>query len=364
MSETPTFSHAAVAAPHNLAASVGRDVLLEGGNAIEAMVAMAASIAVVYPHMNGIGGDGFWTIREPGRSGTVRVIMAGGPAAAAATIARYRDKGFDAIPPRGTDAALTVPGTVEGWRAALELSRARGGQLPLDRLLGPAIAQARDGVAVSPSEARIVPNEREALEAAPGFADHFLTEGTQPAAGTLRRQPALAATLEQLAHAGLRDFYSGDVARELAADLDRIGSPLDREDLRRFEAAWRPPLSVRLADCTLFNAPPPTQGLASLLILALFEQLGVRRPDEFAHLHGLIESTKLALHVRDRACIDPRFFAGDPSAFLDPRLIAREALRIDMMRSAAMPVRFGGGDTVWLGAIDADGLAVSFIQSI
>ncbi|MEE7448071.1 gamma-glutamyltransferase, partial [Methylobacterium radiotolerans] len=122
MPETPVFTSAAVAAPHSLAARAGQTVLAQGGNAIEAMVAMAASIAVVYPHMNGIGGDGFWLVRE--RGGRVRGIEACGPAGRLATIPRYREKGYDAIPARGPDAMVTVAGAVGGWRLALELARA------------------------------------------------------------------------------------------------------------------------------------------------------------------------------------------------------------------------------------------------
>src|SRR3712207_4405874 len=118
MPETPVFPGAAVAAPHTLAAESGRAILQEGGNGLEAMVAMAATIAVVYPHMNALGGDAFWLVRGPG--GRVRAIEACGPAGSLATIKRYRDKGYDAIPPRGPDAALTVAGAVAGWRAALD----------------------------------------------------------------------------------------------------------------------------------------------------------------------------------------------------------------------------------------------------
>src|ERR1700746_4038045 len=95
----------AVCAPHHLAVEAGRAILAEGGNAIEAMVAMAASIAAVYPHMNHVGGDAFWLIREPG--GRVRAIMATGPAGAKATPALYREHGHDQIPARGPLAALT-----------------------------------------------------------------------------------------------------------------------------------------------------------------------------------------------------------------------------------------------------------------
>src|SRR4051812_3910670 len=152
MTETPVFSTAAVAAPHRLAAETGQMILAAGGNAIEAMVAMASTVAVVYPHMNGLGGDGFWLVREPG--GRMHALDAAGPAGALATIRRYRDKEYDAIPPRGVDSAITVAGAVGGWRLALELSRYLGGGLPLDLLLGDAIRLAREGYAVSGSEER------------------------------------------------------------------------------------------------------------------------------------------------------------------------------------------------------------------
>ncbi len=135
MTDTPTFSRAAVAAPHHLAAEAGRAILAEGGNAIEAMVAMAATIAVVYPHMNSIGGDGFWLIAENPRR--VRAIEGCGYAGHGATIERYRERG--AIPSRGPEAALTVPGTIDGWARALELSASLGGKLPLAMLLDAAI---------------------------------------------------------------------------------------------------------------------------------------------------------------------------------------------------------------------------------
>src|SRR4051794_41858055 len=125
MPETPVFS-AAVAAPHRLVAEAGRAVLAEGGNAIEAMAAMAATIAVVYPHMNAIGGDGFWLVREPG--GRVRAIEACGAAGSLATIGRYRDRGYEAIPGRGPDAAATVAGAVGGWRGGPGYARTPRGR--------------------------------------------------------------------------------------------------------------------------------------------------------------------------------------------------------------------------------------------
>ena len=124
MSSTEVFSSAATAAPHRLAAEAGRDILAQGGNAIEAMLAMAATIAVVYPHMNSIGGDGFWLIHEP--KGRVRAIEACGFAGAKATIERYRNLEVDVIPARGPNAALTVPGAIGGWMLAHDLADVAG----------------------------------------------------------------------------------------------------------------------------------------------------------------------------------------------------------------------------------------------
>src|SRR5207302_3723554 len=200
-----------VAAPHLAAAEAGRQVLAEGGNALEAMVAMAATIAAVYPHMNHIGGDGFWLVREP--SGRVRALMAPGRAGAHARRELYRD--HETIPARGPLAALTVPGAVAGWRLALEAAQARGGRLPLKVLLTPAIVQARNGYTVTRSQARLTQEQFTGLKDVPGFAAHFLVDGKVPQIGAVLKQEAFAATLEHLTHAGLEDFYRGDVGREI-----------------------------------------------------------------------------------------------------------------------------------------------------
>jgi oxamate amidohydrolase len=362
MNDTPSFSHAAVAAPHGLAAQAGRDILVQGGNAIEAMVAMAATIAVVYPHMNAIGGDGFWLIREPG--GKVRAIEACGFAGEKATRERYAKAELEAIPPRGPDAALTVPGSVGGWALALELSAAIGGRLPLGVLMENAIRHAMDGYPVSPSEARFDPLKHKDLIAAPGFAETYLVDGKPAKAGDLRKVTRLGETLAQLAHAGLDDFYRGDSAREIAADLERIGSPVTRADLKSYRAVWRQPLSLSLPGVTLYNTQPPTQGLASLILLGLFERLNVKNVESFAYFHGLIEASKRALSIRDHVVTDFNQLDYDCADFLAADALDREAAAISMTRAASWPLKFDAGDTVWMGAIDAEGRAVSFIQSV
>jgi oxamate amidohydrolase len=350
----------AVCAPHAAAVEAGRSILTEGGNAIEAMVAMAATIAAVYPHMNHIGGDGFWLIHEP--SGRVRAIMAPGPAGRNARPELYRD--YETIPPRGPLAALTVPGAIGGWMLALQAAKAHGGSLPLDLLLADAISRARNGYQVTRSQERLTRENIESLKSAPGFAETFLVDGKIPAAGTMLKQEKLAATLSHLAHAGLADFYRGDVGHEIAADLEHIGSPVTREDLTRYEAKFAEPLRADLSVGTVYNTDAPTQGVASLMILALFDRLSVKEPEGFDHVHGLIEATKRGLRARDRAVTDPNYLAHPLDRYLDPRFLAGEAMKIDRHKAARWPVESGGGDTIWMGAADSSGLVVSYIQSL
>ena len=349
-----------VAAPHSAAVEAGRLVLAEGGNALEAMVAMAATIAAVYPHMNHLGGDGFWLLREP--NGRLRALMSPGAAGANARLELYRE--YEAIPPRGSLAALTVPGAVAGWMLALEAAHAHGGHVPLDVLLAPAIRHARDGYGVTASQARFTAQKLDELKDVPGFAATFLLDGKPPAAGAALRQQALAGTLDHLARAGLDDFYRGDVGREIAADLERVGSPVTREDLARHRAIVAEPLTVAISSGTLANTPPPTQGFVSLLLLAIFDRLDVKTAEGFDHVHGIIESTKRAFRVRDRYLTDSDRLAHPPERYLQPAFLAAEAARIDRRKAAPWPPSAGAGDTVWMGAADARGLVVSYIQSL
>jgi gamma-glutamyltranspeptidase/glutathione hydrolase len=351
-----------VAAPHRAAVEAGRAILAEGGNAIEAMVAMAAAIVAVYPHMCHLGGDAFWLIREP--SGRVRAVMGAGRAGTNASPAFYREHGHDTIPARGPLAALTVPGAVATWMMALEAARAQGGRLPLPVLLEAAIRRARDGSAVSRSQAQLTAEKLTELAPVPGFATTFLADGKPPDVGTIRPQSALAATLDHLAAAGLDDFYRGDVGREIAADLAAIGSPVTRDDLQRTRAIPAEPPSVTIDAGTLYNTPPPTQGLASLIILALFSRLRVAEAESFDHIHGLIEATKRAFMVRDRFITDPDRLPGPVAPFLDAAFLDAQASRIDRRTAAAWRPGAGAGDTVWIGAADASGLIVSSNQSI
>jgi gamma-glutamyltranspeptidase len=355
-----TAARGMVTAPHHLAAQAGLTVMRDGGNAVEAMIAAASTIAVVYPHMNAIGGDGFWLISRPGKAPVG--IDACGRAAGLATPDWYRTKGHVAIPSRGPLAANTVAGAVSGWIAALLEA---GGRLPLARLLQDAIWYAREGTPVTQSQVDYTARFRGELAPQPGFAPAFLRDGAPPPARELQRFPALARTFERLAQRGLDDFYRGDVARALSAELARVGSPLRADDLGQHQAALVEPLSVDVSAGTLYNLPPPTQGLASLMILAIFDRLreGVA-VDTFGHVHGIVEATKQAFLVRNRHVGDPDTMRVNARDFLRDATLADCARAIDAARARPWPEPAARGDTVWMGAVDADGMLVSYIQSV
>jgi len=358
-------SRAMAVAPHALASQSALAVMREGGNAVEAMIAAAATIAVVYPHMNSLGGDGFWLISRPGRPPLA--LEACGAAAAAADIASYRDRGLDTIPFRGGLAANTVAGTVSGWNAAHEWSRRElGGRLPLSRLLADAVDYARHGMPVTASQAACTQAKREELSSIPGFADTFLPGGQAPATGSLFRQPRLADTLEHLARSGLDDFYRGAPAEALARDLAAVGSPLAAADLAAHQPVWKTALVLEHSLGKVYNVPPPTQGLVSLLILGQLDRRLPRDLDPAGadYVHLCVEATKLAFGVRDAHITDPAHMDVDPQSLLAPRELDAMAARISTEQAAPWGKGKGPADTIWMGAVDADGVAVSFIQSI
>lgn len=358
MINTPRSYRGMVTSPHHLASLAGLDVLKDGGTAVEAAVATAAALAVVYPHMTGIGGDGFWIISEP--DGRVHAIDACGAAAETATLELYGD--LPTIPWRGSLAANTVAGTISGWDAALSSD---AGTLTLARLLRDAIHYAEAGVAVTRGGAEIATAKGPELRGLPGaYAQTFEPQGRPLREGDMLRQPALARTLGAIAEGGCRDYYDGALARSIASDLAKLGSPVSAKDLAEHRATRPNGLSVPVNGAKLFNMTPPTQGLASLLILALFDRLPIGEAESFAYVHGLVEATKQAFLVRDEHVGDPAYMTIDPQALLDDAAVLDTmAARIDPAHALPWPHVPADGDTVWFAAADGRGQVVSCIQS-
>lgn len=348
-----------VTAPHALAAEAGCAVLRDGGTAAEACVAVGATLAIVYPHMTGIGGDGFWLIRSP--DGRVDAIDACGRSASTIGLDLYA--GLDAIPWRGPLAANTAAGAISGWGLAIDR---HGSGMPLGRLLRDAIDHAETGVAVAGGLADVLASKYQELRSQPGdWAAIFAPGGRPVRAGERLRQTRLGETLRRLADEGPDGFYRGSLAADIAVDLGALGSPLSAADLGTHEATVSTPLRAAIRGATLYNHAPPTQGIASLLILAIYDRLlSAGEVDTFPHVHGLIEATKQAFLWRDRHCGDPAFMEVDPQQLLDDdAAIARMAAAIEPARALPWPQPPQWGDTCWFGAADARGQVVSCIQS-
>jgi gamma-glutamyltranspeptidase len=355
-----------VTSPHALASAAGVDTVRAGGSATDAAITASAVLAVIYPHMTSVGGDAFWLIHE-GKTGRVRYLSGGGRAAASARIQWFAAKGLDAIPLKGIIAAtLTVPGAVASWTEA----HSAYGRLPLRRDLEAAIEYARNGFPVTGRVASFINTARQDLAAQRETAAIFLPDGALPKPGARLRNRDLARTLEAVAENGWSGFYAGPVAREMARFAKRAGGFFSLADISRQKATWAEPLVGQYRDVTLYNTPPPTQGLTVIEMLNLLEPLKLHRkrflgPD---HIHLLVQAKQIAYNDRDRFLADPEF-ADVPIDRLISKEYARERAKlIDAGAALAWDKvpSFGSlqGDTVYVAAVDRDGNAVSLIQSV
>ncbi|VVD92448.1 gamma-glutamyltransferase [Pandoraea iniqua] len=357
-----------VTSPHALASMAGRDVLQQGGNAIEAAIAIAAMLCVTMPHFTGLGGDGFWLVAD-GTSGSKAPLAISGIGQAA----RHLPSGLldgDAIAVRGPASTLTTAATVAAWEAAYRVSREQwGGTLSWASLLAPAIAAAEDGFATSRSQDFWYSYRAgEMADAATwhGFAQTFLPDGRAPTAGESFRQPALAATLRQLADGGPREFYEGELAARLADGLQAAGSPLTREDLAATRVHVSDALTMPYGDGVLATLPPPTQGVTTLQIMGILARLGLKdcAHGSATYYHRLVEAVKQAFIDRDRYIADPEFVDVPVATMLSDRHLRAAASRIDDRVALDWPHRFREGDTVYFAATDSAGRAVSVLQTI
>lgn len=367
-------SRGMVSSPHYLASASGLDVLRRGGSAVDAAIAINATLCVVYPHMAGVGGDAFWLIAGRDTDG-VQALHAGGPAAQAATREYYREQGCtDGIPHRGPLAALTVPGVVDGWRLAHE----RHGRLPWAELFADAINYAREGMAVTRSLADWLKTDEHLLAQYSQTAAIYLPQGKLLREGERLVQADLARTLEQIATLGARKgFYEGELAERICAAMGAAGSPLRAEDFAGYQAKWVDPISTTYRGYEVVQHGPNTQGFAALQLLNLLDGFDVASWGEGSaeYYHHIVEAVKVAFADRDEWLTDPAFVKIPLEQLLckeyaDQR---RQLIQSDSALTTVEPgLRYGqefdrrpvDGDTVYFCVTDADGLVVSNIQSI
>jgi gamma-glutamyltranspeptidase / glutathione hydrolase len=329
----------------HLASSAGVGVLRVGGNAADAAVAASAVLAVTTQHMCGMGGDLFALVHGPPSEPTA--LTAAGRAGSGADAAAMRAEGLTSMPFRADVRSATVPGCVDGWVALHE----RHGRLPLTDILEPARRYAEQGFPASPLLALAT-----LLVAHVPGADDFLPEGGLRTGDRVRR-PLVAEALAAVASSGRDAFYRGPFGDGLVELGDGL---FTAEDLARSQAEWVTPLSVRAWGHDVWTAPPPSQGYLALAGAWIAEGLDVPDdPDDPSWAHLLSEASRAAGHDRNQVLFD----GADGSALLaEDRLAARRAT-IDPRRRSAPAVPHLDGGTIYLCAVDGDGMGVSLIQS-
>lgn len=372
---TTMAPNAMITTPHYLASQTGMKVLQEGGNAVEAAIAAASTIGVVYPHMNGIGGDNFWLIYNE-KNKELKALNSSGRSGEQATITFYKNQKLDKIPSRGVLAVNTVPGAVAGWEKAYQYSaNSMSGKNRWDQLLESAIDYAKEGFPITPSQEYWTNvnldqtnDQFRHLQRFSEFRKIFLKpNGLSYRAGELMKQSDLAITLEGIAKEGSDWFYRGEMAKSVVDDLQDNGGLLTYRDFAQHSSDWVEPISVNYRGYTAFNVPPNSQGFASLSILNILNQIDLSFIEEGSadYYHVLTEATKLAFYDRDKWLTDPDFLPIPLDELLSVERGADLGKKIDFTKAIQLEKQLDPkGDTVWLGVVDKDGNAVSFIQSI
>jgi gamma-glutamyltranspeptidase/glutathione hydrolase len=343
----------ALATPHSLATEAGMRAYRDGGNAIDAAIVAAAVLTVVYPHNVALGGDLIALVRTP--DGAVRCVNASGWAGSAADAAALRARHGSWLPARGAD-AVTVPGGIRGWEAL----RRFGARLSWEHTLRAAEATARAGAAVAPSLAsHIADAENADLYGSEDFDRVFRPGGRSLQAGENLVQPALGGTFETLRDQGADAFYQGALAERSVRYLRAHGSCLTVDDFAAFQPETVTPISVDFDGLTVLTSPPNTHGFLLLRALRAVQELGITDPlgDGLGALMRVFHrgNALRASHLADSRCVD-----------VDVDALVKDGLDevADIGTVQPGPAHVPHGDTVGVAAADADGYAVSLIQSV
>ncbi|BES73828.1 gamma-glutamyltransferase [Marinobacter nanhaiticus D15-8W] len=347
-----------ICTPHRQASEAGLAILDAGGTAIDATLAASAVLSVVYPHMTGLGGDAMWLLSD-GRQ--VDAILGLGQAG-------QRLPDGEQITERGPASAATTAGALRSWSLALDWSRRQwGSRLGWSHLLEQAIGLAEEGMTLCPSQAFWQVQRRDLIASMPDLKAFCCdAQGELLSEGTTIRQPELAETLRQLARAGVDDFYDGDLALALSDGFRSLGNGLTQDDLRRTRAELCRPIQIRYRQGTLYNLPPPSQGLYTLRALHALDRVNIgAMPNRGVdYYHHLVEAIKAQLKNRNRQLCDPRHCKTDFLAQLSTAQAEADVRWLDPGRAAGWREPAHPADTVWFAASDRHGRTACLIQSL
>jgi gamma-glutamyltranspeptidase/glutathione hydrolase len=355
----------AVATSQPLAAQAGLKMLMDGGNAVDAAVAAAATLNVVEPPSTGIGGDMFALIWKADQKKVV-ALNGSGRSAAAANPEAVRKKGYDKIPRTGKDAAfsVSVPGTVDGWQSALESH----GRMTLKEVLGPAIHYALNGYAVSDIISHGWQRNEEKLKQRPS-GHEFLPGGRAPKCGEVVKLETLGRTMQAVAEGGKEALYKGPIARKIASFVQSEGGWITEKDLADHHSDWDDAISAHYRGVDVWECPPNGQGIAALIALNIAEgfsipRMGAQSADRY---HYLIEAMRLGFADALQYVADPRVAEVPIRGLLSKDYAAGRRQKIHQGQAVA-DVSYGrpgpSADTVYVTAVDGEGNACSLINSL
>ena len=353
----PVLANNVVSTSQPLASQAGLQMLLKGGNAVDAALATAIALTVVEPTSNGIGSDAFAVLWD----GKEIIGLNASGRSPAAWSAEYFTSKYKTMPLTGWD-TVTVPGAVSAW---VELWK-RFGSLNFKELFVPAIDYAKNGFLVSPITADVWQVVSRMYKKFPGFNDTFLLNGKGPKAGQLFKFPDHAKTLELIADTEGEAFYHGELAKKIVNYAKKSGGSITIEDLENHKPTWEETLTMDYKEVTLHEIPPNGQGLAALIMLGILKQTDIStfKPDSIEALHIELEAMKLALADAHRYISDQSSLEFDPKYLLEPNYLSERANVIDL--KIAQDPQHGIpklSDTVYLTAADENGMMVSYIQS-
>src|SRR5258706_1561573 len=349
-----------VASSQPLATLAGVEMLMSGGNAIDAAIATAAVLGVVEPSSIGIGSDAFclfYSARDKG----IKALDASGRSPYAARLEFCRKLGFTEMPQRGIH-SVTVPGAVQGWVTLLQSH----GTKKLAEVLRAAIHHAEEGFPVAELTAEQWKESEARLKADEGGTINYLIDGRAPKPGEIFRNPRMAATLKRIAADGADYYYQGEVAEKIVRCSEKLGGLLTLKDFADHRSDWVQPITANYRGYDIYEMPPTTQGFVALEMLKILEgydlkAMGAHSADA---LHAMIEAKKLAFADRDRELADRDFMKVDVRELFSAKRTERLRGLIRMDHAAATyPEVPGGTDTEYVAAADRDGNLVSFIQS-
>ena len=349
-----------VATSHTLASQAGAEILRRGGSAVDAAIAANATLGVIEPMMNGIGGDLF-AIYWDAKTGKLYGLNSSGWAPQGLTIAHLRARDVSNMPHFGID-SVTVPGAVAGWNAL----HGRFGKLPWKEVFRPAVFYADQGYPVTEIVHDFWGDATEAFARDPEGQRVYLANGKVPAVGQIFRNPDLAKSLQTIADKGADAYYKGEIAQAILSTSKALGGTMSADDLAEFKPEWVEPISTTYRDWTVYELPPNGQGMAALEMLNIMETTPASPdgPLSVVELHKKIEAMKLAYADLERYNADPRF-AKVPVKGLLSKEYAKERAKLIDATHANCDVAYGTphSDTTYLTVVDREGNIVSLIQS-